>query len=72
MIHITTAQKVAQALIRIGAVGFSPEEPVTFKSGIISPVYVDNRKLPYHPEEWKVILEGFKEVIEKENIIRNL
>lgn len=61
-------QAVAQALIKIGAVGFSPEEPVKFKSGIISPVYVDNRKLPYHPEEWKVILEAFKEVIEKENI----
>ena len=65
---MTREQKVAQALIRIGAVGFNPEEPVTFKSGIISPVYVDNRKLPYHPEEWKIILEGFKEVIEKENI----
>jgi len=65
---MTTEQKVAQALIKIGAVGFSPEEPITFKSGIVSPVYVDNRKLPYHPEEWKIILEGFKDIIEKEKI----
>lgn len=65
---MNTAQKVAQALIKIGAIGFNPEEPVTFKSGIISPVYVDNRKLPYHPEEWRVILEGFKDLIEKENL----
>lgn len=65
---MNTSQKVAQALINIGAVGFNPEEPVTFKSGIVSPVYVDNRKLPYHPEEWKVILEGFKDLIEKESL----
>jgi len=65
---MTTEQKVAQALIKIGAVGFSPEEPITFKSGIVSPVYVDNRKLPYHSEEWKIILEGFKDIIEKEKI----
>lgn len=61
-------QIVAQALIKIGAIGFNPEKPVTFKSGIISPVYVDNRKLPYHPNEWKIILDGFKDLIESNNI----
>ncbi len=65
---MTTQQKVAQALLSIGAVGFNLENPITFKSGIVSPVYVDNRTLPFHPEEWKTILDGFKELIEKENI----
>ncbi len=38
---------VARALLDIGAVVFTPHAPVTFKSGIISPVYVDNRRLPF-------------------------
>lgn len=61
-------QKVAEVLLRIGAVGFVLENPITFKSGIVSPVYVDNRKFPYHPDEWKVIIESFSEVINKEKI----
>ncbi len=61
-------KKVARALIEIGAVGFTLENPVTFKSGIISPVYVDNRKFPYYPNEWKVVIEGFKDLIKEKNI----
>jgi orotate phosphoribosyltransferase len=65
---MNTQQKVAHALLSIGAVGFNLEDPITFKSGIVSPVYVDNRTLPFHPVEWKIVLEGFKDLIEKENI----
>ncbi|MGB7341819.1 MAG: orotate phosphoribosyltransferase [Phototrophicaceae bacterium] len=54
---------VAQALLEIGAVGFSVQAPITFKSGIVSPVYVDNRKLPYYPKQWQIIIEGFQDVI---------
>ena len=61
-------QQVAKALLKIGAVGFNVEKPITFKSGIISPVYVDNRKLPFYPKEWNLILEGFKDLIKKDGI----
>lgn len=61
-------QKVAEALLRIGAVGFVPDNPITFKSGIVSPVYIDNRKLPFYPNEWKIIIEGFAKIIKKEKI----
>lgn len=61
-------EAVAKALLEIGAVGFSPENPIRFKSGIISPVYVDNRRLPYHPQQWQVVIEGFQEKIKSENI----
>ncbi len=63
-----TENAVAKALLEIGAVGFNVANPITFKSGIISPVYVDNRKLPYFTKEWKTIIFGWQELIKKENI----
>ncbi|MEL7434476.1 MAG: orotate phosphoribosyltransferase [Chloroflexota bacterium] len=58
------SEAVAEALLDIGAVGFSPTEPITFKSGIVSPVYVDNRKLPYHPKQWRIVVEQMKVTVE--------
>jgi orotate phosphoribosyltransferase len=66
---MNTEQKVARALIEIEAVIFAPENPVTFKSRIISPVYVDNRRFPYHPKEWKIVIEGFKDLIKENNLL---
>jgi orotate phosphoribosyltransferase len=60
--------EVAQALLNIGAVGFKPKEPVTFKSGIKSPVYVDNRRFPFWPAEWHKVISGFKSLIEQDKI----
>lgn len=61
-------RQIAQVLISIGAVGFTTEKPITFKSGIISPVYVDNRKLPYHPEKWQLVIQGFASLLETNKI----
>jgi len=61
-------KEVARALLNIGAVGFKPKEPITFKSGIISPAYVDNRKFPFYPAEWKKIIQGFSVLIKNNNI----
>ena len=58
-----TSEKVASALLDIGAVRFQPDNPITFKSGIKSPVYVDNRTIPYHPNHWQTIIQGFQQVI---------
>jgi orotate phosphoribosyltransferase len=61
-------KEIARALLEIGAVGFKPTEPLTFKSGIISPVYVDNRTFPYHPEKLKLVIEGFENLIRQNNL----
>lgn len=58
------AVPVARALLEISAVGFSPAQPITFKSGILSPVYVDNRRLIYHPAAWEVIITAFQSVMQ--------
>jgi orotate phosphoribosyltransferase len=59
---------VAKSLLAIDAVGFAPEKPITFKSGIISPVYVDNRRLPFHPQAWHTIIHAFANVIQRHTL----
>lgn len=66
--NTNTKLSSAKALLEIGAIGFSPAAPITFKSGIQSPVYVDNRQLIYQPAAWRVIIEGFKSLIESRNL----
>jgi len=56
--------QIASALLEIEAVGFSPHAPVTFKSGIVSPVYVDSRSLPYNPPQWRLVIEAFQTLAE--------
>lgn len=66
--NISSKQSVAKALLSINAVGFAPHQPITFKSGIVSPVYVDNRQLIYHPAEWHTVITAFREFLETANI----
>jgi orotate phosphoribosyltransferase len=56
-------REIAEALIVIGGVGFKPAAPITFKSGIQSPVYCDNRRFPFHPAEWVKVIRGFEGLI---------
>lgn len=61
-------KEVAKAQIKIGAVGFRPADPITFVSGLIAPLYVDNRKFPFCPEEFKIVIGGFKNIIKEKAI----
>lgn len=65
----TIAKEVAQALLSIKAIGFVVDKPITFKSGIVSPVYIDNRKLPFHPNAWNVVLRGFKQLLQDAELV---
>lgn len=62
------AKSAAEALVEIGGVGFVPHNPITFKSGIRSPIYMDNRKFPSYPQQWKVVLDGFIAKIQEAEI----
>ena len=59
---------VAEALIDIKGVGFRPNDPITFKSGLKSPVYCDNRMFPFWPAQWATVIHGFQQLIAADNI----
>jgi orotate phosphoribosyltransferase len=55
----TQRAAVARALLAAGTVTLTPNEPVTFKSGLRSPVYVDNRRLIFQPGPWRTVIDAF-------------
>ena len=62
------SREIAEALIAIEGVGFRPAAPITFKSGIKSPVYCDNRRFPFWPEQWVKVIRGFEGLIAEREI----
>src|SRR3989338_4458586 len=61
-------KEVAEILLKVNAVTLSPKKPYKYASGILSPIYCDNRILMSYPEERGVILDFFIELIEKNKI----
>src|ERR1700761_2288938 len=68
MSYETRSREIAEALIAIEGVGFRPAAPITFKSGIKSPVYCDNRRFPFWPEQWAKVIRGFEGLIREREI----
>lgn len=62
------SREIAEALLAIGGAGFRPQSPITFKSGIVSPVYCDNRTFPFWPEQWAKVIRGFEALIAERNL----
>lgn len=59
----STGAAVANALLEIGALRLAPASPVTFRSGIQSPVYIDNRRLIHHPAQWQTVIASMRSLI---------
>ena len=55
---MTSVRRSAEALLEAGVLIFSPEAPVTFASGLRSPVYMDIRRLIAAPHAWEVVIEA--------------
>lgn len=53
-----------QAILAAGVVGFAFDAPRTFKSGLKSPVYLDNRRLLTHPHEWHVVIRAMASIVD--------
>ena len=68
MSYESRSREIAEALIAIEGVGFRPAAPITFKSGIKSPVYCDNRRFPFWPEQWAKVIRRFEGLIAERGI----
>lgn len=62
------APQVADILLRVNAVKINVKEPFTYASGLVSPIYCDNRLLISYVEERNVIIEGFIKLIEEKGL----
>jgi orotate phosphoribosyltransferase len=60
--------KVSKILFHIGAVIFRTRQPFRYSSGILSPIYTDNRLIISHPKERKVIIDLLAGQIKKVGI----
>ncbi|MFV2062283.1 MAG: orotate phosphoribosyltransferase [Chloroflexota bacterium] len=54
---------MARALLEADAITLTPTAPVTFKSGLRSPVYVDSRRLIFHPGPWHIVIDAFASAV---------
>jgi orotate phosphoribosyltransferase len=61
-------KQIARQLVALGAVTVMAEAPVTFRSGLRSPVYVDNRSIPFHPATWHDVINAFEDAIIIESV----
>ena len=52
---------VAEALLKTGCVGLSPDAPYTLTSGKTSPVYVDARKILSYPDVRAMVMASLTE-----------
>jgi orotate phosphoribosyltransferase len=68
MSYEARSREIAESLTAIGGVGFRPDAPITFKSGIKSPVYCDNRRFPFWPEHWVKVIHGFEHLVTEHEI----
>jgi orotate phosphoribosyltransferase len=66
------SQQLAEIVIKIGAVKLSPEEPFTWASGAIMPIYTDNRILLGKAEYRELVSDGFCEVLKIKSIHADL
>src|SRR3989344_1919539 len=62
-----TGKKVAEILLKIGAISLRPNNPFRYSSGMLSPIYTDCRLLISNPFERKKIINLFVKKINEEN-----
>ena len=63
---MTLREEIAEGLLQKKSIYTNLEKPFVFKSGRISPVYVDTRRLISMPDIRKKIVDAWMEVLEKD------
>ena len=65
------AKEGAEILLEINAVSLSVAEPYRYASGILSPIYCDNRLLISYPDKWERIIDSMVNIIETKIGVEN-
>ncbi|MBQ1954590.1 MAG: orotate phosphoribosyltransferase [Clostridia bacterium] len=60
------SERIAEGLLSVKAVFFRPDEPFTWASGILSPVYCDNRLILTAPELRCVVEQAIADTVKAE------
>ncbi len=61
-------ERIARILLDIKAVSVNPAEPFRYASGILSPIYCDNRMIMSYPGRRKEVTDAFVSVIEENSL----
>ena len=64
--------KAAEVLLEIKAVALSVSAPFRYASGILSPVYCDNRLMISSPEKWDIIIKILEDIIRSKIGLENI
>lgn len=62
------AEKIAGLLLDIEAVTLNVKEPYRYTSGILSPIYCDNRLIMSYPDKRKTVIAAFLEMIKEADL----
>jgi len=65
-------EKISEILLKINAFTVNTKEPFKFVSGILSPIYLDCRRLISFPEERKAIIDAAVDIVKNKIGLENI
>lgn len=60
--------KAAGLLLECGCLQLSPDQPFTYASGLVGPIYCDNRLVLSYPENREILVQGLKNLCLSEGL----
>lgn len=61
-------ENIAKLLLKLKAISLRPKKPYRFVSGVLSPIYCDNRLVMSYPKERDIIINSFVKIIKQKRI----